>query len=358
MRTFFRLACPIVLAASLLNASASADPIAFGRPVEIYARLADPMMLSFAPNGDLYVGRDNTGSGGGANDSLRIHRILGIDRSVEQFGAPIVDPDAVLFDADGRFGGVAGGVLLGGSTATHTGVISITQANGTGATLLGPSSTFVNPNDFAIDASGRAIFADISRRDVKVFQNGAVTRLFATPAQPNCIAVDPHNGEIYVTMLDGVMSRHNADGSVIMAAFASSLGEYGTVAIEPGNSLLRPQSNGGGSGGGGGGGNSGGGGSGGGDPTDPNDGGGVIVRDYEPTIYSIANGDLLRLHADGRRDVLGTGFGPIWDLSFGPDGALYASDHANDRVLRIVPEPGTLLTLIAGGLFALRRRNA
>lgn len=356
MRSFARVSCVVLVATTGLSSFALADPIAFGRPVEIYANVTDPMMMTFSPNGDLYVGRENAGSGGGANDAVRIHRILASDRSVQQFGPAVYDPDAVLFDHDGRFGGVAESVLLGGSTPTYRGIITSVRADGTSTQLLGPSTAFVNPNDFAISAAGRPIFTDISRGDVQVFQNGTATRLFSTPALPNCIAVDPHNGEMYVTMLNGVMSRHNADGSIISAIYAAGLGDQATVAIEPGNSLLRQQPIGGGSGGGGDGGGSGSGGSDPGDPNDGGDGGGVIIRDYEPIVYSIANGDLLRLHPDGSREVLGTGFGPTWDLEFGPDGALYASDFLHDRVLRIVPEPATIMMLAAGALLTLRRR--
>ncbi len=61
--------------------------------------MTDPERLSFAPDGTLFVGRDNTGSGGDYDDAVKIHRIGPGGSPVEEFGnTAITDPDAVFYD--------------------------------------------------------------------------------------------------------------------------------------------------------------------------------------------------------------------------------------------------------------------
>ncbi|EKU96922.1 hypothetical protein Lepto7375DRAFT_0848 [Leptolyngbya sp. PCC 7375] len=86
-------------------------PIIDGFTLETYAKVTDPIELSFDPAGSLYVGR-NTGSAAAAN---RIHRISPQGTLVEEIGErAIVDPDTVLFDRRGTVSGVPGAVLVGG----------------------------------------------------------------------------------------------------------------------------------------------------------------------------------------------------------------------------------------------------
>ena len=63
-------------------------------------------------------------------------------------------------------------------------------------------------------------------------------------------------------------------------------------------------------------------------------------------IYAVAsNGDLVRVGQQGNAtNRVGSGFGNLMDIAFGPDGALCASDFDNDRVWRIAPSvPGQVL---------------
>ena len=52
-----------------------AQPTVPGAETSLYARATDPVKLSFAPDGTLFVGRDNVGSGGNNWDAVRIHRV-------------------------------------------------------------------------------------------------------------------------------------------------------------------------------------------------------------------------------------------------------------------------------------------
>ena len=67
-------------------------------------------------------------------------------------------------------------------------------------------------------------------------------------------------------------------------------------------------------------------------------------------VYTVnnSNGELIRIDLAGNATVIGTGFDAVRDLEFGPDGALYASEADNDRILRIAPIPPVPL-LSTGG---------
>lgn len=328
MRSTRRPRCALTMLALCAAApTALADAVVPGFVVETYAHVTDPMMFSFSPSGELYTGRDAWGSGGGAADPARVARIGAGGNPVSDLSPLIPDPDAVLYDATGAFTGVAGSILVGGSVPGSRGALYAIRPNGTFQTLVNNSTAFRNPNDFAVDSFGRAVFADHHGRDVKAFNGMTVTRLFGLSAEGFGIAVDPSNGDIYATSIDGVMSVHSATGVLIDPEFAIGLGEWPTLAIEPAHSIFRTV------------------------------GGGGIHRSLDTVVYSIANGQLLRLTDDAPPEVLGWGFDNVYDLAFGGDGALYISDFYGDRVLRIVtPEPTTFL----GGLLSLallRRRR-
>jgi len=55
-------------------------------------------------------------------------------------------------------------------------------------------------------------------------------------------------------------------------------------------------------------------------------------------LYAACSGNLYRIDPQSCQETLmGEGFGVVPDLAFGPDGALYASTHLEERVLRIAP---------------------
>ncbi len=71
-----------------------AQPVVPGAQTTLYARVTDPVRLSFGPDGTLFVGRDNIGSGGGNSDAVKIHRAGPGGSPVEEYGnAAITDPD-------------------------------------------------------------------------------------------------------------------------------------------------------------------------------------------------------------------------------------------------------------------------
>jgi hypothetical protein len=291
-----------------------------------YANVTDPVRLSFGPSGQLYLGRDNFGSGGGFGDAVRIHRVGVGGTPVVQYGnQAIPDPDAVLFDPIGLISGQAGSVLVGGTNVSGQGQIVAIRPDQSVVTVFGPSSTYINPGDLAFDSTGRFVFLDSDpmKRNILTSNGGTPSILATLPegAATAGLAIGP-NDRIYVSAIDGVLRVYNPNGTLFNGAFATGI--VGPIAFAPG---------------------------------------GMFGTD----LYSVNNntGQVLRIDSAGTVSVLETGLPTIFGMTFGPDGAMYLSDFNNDRILRAtptaVPEPGALALLGSGVLalavFTHRRRN-
>ena len=281
-----------------------------GFTVETYASVSDPVKLSFAPNGDLYVGRDLSGSGGTNADPARIHRVLAGGSVVEEFGTSIDDPDAVLFDAIGLIAPSANSVLVGAQLSAFEGAIYSIASGGSVTTVFGPTLVFLNPTDMLFDGTSRMVFTDHNNQDVKVTTGGTPTTLFSISSRTIGLAYDPNTDRLYTSGLDGTIRAHLSDGTLIDATFGAGR----AIAVAPGFGF----------------------------GTD------LYAADKD-------TGELVRIDSTGNSTVMGTGFVSVNDLAFGPDGALYASEFDNDRILRIasahqsVPattEQGLILTAL------------
>lgn len=82
---------------------------------------------------------------------------------------------------------------------------------------------------------------------------------------------------------------------------------------------------------------------------------------YDPSADAMIVGDgsdlFLLPRTGGTVQQVGEGFGTVTGLTFGPGGALFVADGANDVVWRMpVPEPGTLGMCAMGALVLMRRR--
>ena len=94
-----------------------AQPAVPGAQTTVHARVTDPVRLSFAPDGTLFVGRDNFGSGGDYDDAVKIFRVgPGGVPAAEYGNAAISDPDGVAYDANGSASGIPGAGPGGGLT--------------------------------------------------------------------------------------------------------------------------------------------------------------------------------------------------------------------------------------------------
>ena len=308
--------------------SAVADPVVPGFDVEVYSPVTDPQKLSFDAFGNLFVGRDNSGSGGDFGDPVKIHRIAAGGGPVAEYGnTTIVDPDCVVVDDTGVFG-TPGAVLAGGIVSNLLGghvVQVLPNENVVG--LFGPTPAFHNPSDFVFDGAGRLLFTNhanpgTSVQGVYVSTGPGDTPglLFATSSNVVGIAVDASD-RIYVGTDDGRIERRASDGSLLDPSFVQGVGL----------------------------------------------GAGFTIGAFEgetPALYVATTlGELLQVDLDtGNETLLGDGFVSVADLAFGVDEKLYASEFTNDRVL-MLPEPRAALALPTAALLLAaaprsRRRNS
>lgn len=285
------------LTSSLCAAASLNLPIVPGMEVVLYGNVTDPISLSFAPDGTLYTGRDNSGSGGLPSDALKINRVGPCGSPVTQFGnSTIRDPDAVVFDAAGIVSGVPGSIIVGGVESGVNGRLSRIAPDGTVTSLFGPTTIIENPTKFIFTAPGRLLFADYNNLNVMVMTNATPQLFFATPDAPYSLALD---GLGRVLVSSGVANQvwlYSAAGVLLSNVF---------VTAQARSPLARGP-------------------------------GGV----WGTNVYFVAtNGNLRSVSPAGVVTEHGTGFAPFEDMEFGPDGALYLSDLQTDCVLRVTP-PG------------------
>lgn len=305
-RSCIAVASCLALFVTLQAQVAFAQATAPGFTITTFASVPDPLKISFAPNGELYVGRNPAGSPAGF---AKIHRIGASGSPVVEYGPSFLDPDAVLFDANGSFAPIPGSVIVGGSTSGSTAAIHVIEPGGAGSTIIGPTTLLDNPSDMTFDGSGNLLFTDHGNQDVKVTSGGTPTTLLTLSSKTLSVAYDPVTDRIYSNALDGTIRIHQSNGTLIDAAFATS---DEAITVGPGS--------------------------------------GVFGNDVYTANSS--SGELIRIDLAGNATVIGTGFGAVRDLEFGPDGALYASEADNHRILRIAPIPSIPL-LSTGGRVAL-----
>ncbi|MEW4569051.1 PEP-CTERM sorting domain-containing protein [Tautonia sp. JC769] len=326
------LVCLVAWAAVLAGSEARSDSIL---DVSVYATLAErPMTLSFGADGELFVGSSRTE--GADIDASWVYRVAPGGGVASTYGnARLLDPDAVLFDADGRISGVAGSVIVGG-VATWNGIqergrLSAIRPDGTIQSIDSP--LFQNPVQMAFDSTGRMLFTNQgdSRGVFAVTPGPAGNQLsqligFPDPLQtPRGLAIGPGD-LIYTAHVDGVIRVHASDGSLVNDAFATVFDPTGWLPGERSSGLAFAN-------------------------------GGLFGTDLYATTGR--SGEILRISPSGQTETILSGLGGITGIAFGPDGAMYLSDHQNFRILRVapsnsppavIPEPASLVLFSLGGL--------
>lgn len=295
------------LAIGLAPVAAQAVPLVpSGLHVGVYANVTDPATLAVAPSGVVYVGVGGVTAG-------RINQV-GIGGSpVVPFGGVITDPDALLFDADGALTGTAGSVLVGGwvdPTPTQ-GQISFIEPGETTSPLFGPTSSFLNPTQFARDSTGRLLFSDSSLS--KVFQSAAgafpselIQQPFASPGGINGVAVDPLDRIFVSNTSTGDISIYDSAGLELVESFVNIPGAT--------HLMFGPQN----------------------------------ARWNGDLFIFNQSGDVFRVDSGGSLTTFATGFVKAVAGEFSPDGeTMYVSDATANRIYA-VPEASTGLMLALG----------
>ncbi|MCI0637188.1 MAG: hypothetical protein L0206_25225, partial [Actinobacteria bacterium] len=170
------------------------------------------------------------------------------------------------------------------------------------ATIDGPSVSYDNPADFAVDRTGRVLMADVNtaatRGQVMVVTGSGTPTVLISATTLGIggllfITVDAQD-RIFTAQTSGEIKLFDSTGAMIDGSFATGLGTSPAIAAGRGGP-------------------------------------------FGTDLYAIdiGSGSLFRIDAQGTKTTIGTGFGAVRDLEFGPDGALYVAEFDRDRVLRI-----------------------
>lgn len=285
----------------------------------VYTNVADPVKLVFAPDGTLFVGRDNSGSGGSPSDAVKIHKVATNATSKVEFGnSALADPDAVGYDAVGLVSGTPGAVLVGGAAGGSGATISKITPAGVVSTLFGGVITTANnPGEFLFDAGGRVYISDTSLHRVLTTASSAAPTVLCVSTGAYALAFDVSN-RLAVGSFDlPRIQLFSTNGTLLVTNFAT---------IRAGAPVVAGR------------------------------GDAFWGRD----LYSLNNlGQLLRIDPLGTNTVIvSSGFANPCQLAFGPDHNLYVSEFATDTIYKISPIPrgpthwwpldGNLIDVIGG----------
>ncbi len=289
-----------ILSTSLLGlmttATANGQPIVPGYEVEMYIDADDglsyPAMLSFASDGTLFIGNDNTNG--------KPYVVAPGGHLLRQYGdQDLPDPDGVFFDEFGEFTGVPGALLVGSRVSDKTGQIVYIDPNDESVhPLFGPSTDFVNPAEMTLDSNGCILFVDADGQVLESCGDDP-TQLCTIPQVALGLELDSIDN-IYTSSQDGSIRLHDRYGNSIADPFVDGLGT-GQIPL----------------------------------------GYNGVHSGWPIGLFAVSTstGELLHIDKHGNTQILGTGFSfpHVPDIEFGPDGALYVSDSDGHQVFRISP---------------------
>lgn len=280
-----------------MSSPSQADPIGLGVwKVQYYCMVPNMGRLASDPNGNLYTGYEPDG---------RVRKI-DIHRNVIEIGAPLSDPDGVVYDAVGGFSGAPGSVLVGAGNE----VWAIHPDNSM-ARIFGPEHMGQGRNIQALDFDylGRLLLVD------------GTGLLRASGGTVEMVAPTPWHWAYDLTVSDS--------GAIVVG------GGWGMMYCDPEGQMT-------------------------GVSWDPDYVTGLTI-DSVGNLYvaDVQSSQLLQITPGGQRTVIAVGFAvesPKF-LEWGADDALYLGDFNASTIYRIVPEPATMILLGLGGVALIRRRS-
>jgi len=293
-----------------------------GYVVETYAEVADPIELAFDSLGNLFVGRDNSGSGGSQVGPAKIHRIAP-DGTVTEWGAEALsDPDVVAVDTSGAITGTPNSVLVGQRVSTTTGRVRFIKPDQS-ISVLFSTTQFNNIAGFGFDSSGSLLVQGLFTPDILRYDTNATLTVLVEQSGRGVNLQTDGAGLIYSATgspgtYDGRVRIFSEAGVLVDDAYLTGLDGFRSNFNYLGQSPW---------------------------------GSGLLG------VHS--NGELAHYDLTGAKTSIGTGFSQTPSVVLGPDGAYYLSDFTNDRVLRVapVPEPDSLLVLLSLWVLTIIRRG-
>lgn len=270
-----------------------------GFDVQVYAQVTDPIRIDFAPDGSIYCGRDNTGSGGGNSDALRLYRVGPCAVDVTLFSnTAITDPDTVVFDTTGSYTGIANSVVVGSFISGSSGRLTAVRPDGS-ITSVYNGTLVSNPADMLFNAAGKLIVCDANANRVVRFDTINTTTVLFSHVGVILLSADPA-GNLYTMSTAGAIQSHTSTGTVLNATLANISGSANAgMAFGP------------------------------------------DASSFSNNLYVVRNGNLYKVTTAGVVTTIGTGFSvDCTDIAFGPDKAMYISSFGTDKIIRVAA-PGT-----------------
>ncbi len=291
----------------VLGPPIAADPgpsVSPGFTLGIFASVIDPFHLAFDSDGNLFAGRDNSGSVGSPATAARIHKISpgGV---VVEFGPSIDDPDGVVVDIDGAVATLGDTVLVASLLDDGSGLSRITQISPDGSSystlIQGTSPILTNPQQLAFDSTGKLLWVNCGSPtsvDTVGFFDGTNLGVFGSVNVNTClggIAIGP-DGQVFVSDFgNGTVKVLASDGTLLDPAFVTGLNLPDAMAFDT-----------------------------------------IGLFDDKLYVVERGNGQILSIDPDsGDTEVFATDFDGPFGLAFGPDGCLYVSEFNTDTVWKI-----------------------
>ena len=301
MNAYMRYLLVAAGAGSVLIAArpAAADVwLAEGYEVESYGHVAViPGAIDFDNAGALFIGNEE----GDDKFKVQIFKIeAGGGEGVAYGDILLPDPDAVVVDKDGAFNGMPGAVLVGGHNwLTGYGYVAYILPDGTTKFIWDDLEAPENPDNMGrmtFDTNDRLLISAGPKLGTYRSPNPSRPPSPLAPGYedgPQTVATDA-NDRFYTSSSEGTVSFYSsAGGDAIVPDFATNLGFITELVVGPG-------------------------------------------ADWGTDLYaSNTDGELYRIRACGKVNLIGSGFNRIASITFGPGNALYIADFVTGDILKL-----------------------